>query len=166
MCSPTAAIAVVGGAAVGLQAYSAYAQQAAANAAARYQGRMADQAAKLKMERAKIATRRGEQKARKVLSGAMAFAGRQRAAFSASGVKVDVGSARTVVEATPALASEEAFTARHNAALEAWGLRSQAWFDTARGRLYRAQTFSPWLAASGAALGGAFQVGGMMAGMG
>lgn len=75
---------------------------------------------------AKDIDKRGKDDARIHRRRVKAFAGEQRANYGASGVDVNVGAPADIVEGTYLAGEADALAIRRNAALEAWGMRSQA----------------------------------------
>lgn len=86
--------------------------------------------------------------ARQMIKGGQ-VKGAQRAAMSANGVDLSVGSAQNILNDTDYLTSVDAATLRDNAAREAWGYRQQArsYVDRANAARSGSASVSPWLAA-------------------
>lgn len=82
------------------------------------------------------------------------FRGSQRAGFGASGVLVDSGSTADAVARTTELGEMDAMTIRHNAALEAWGLREQGKQYRQSAKMAEAQKQSSLLSGGGTLLTG------------
>lgn len=104
-------------------------QRRAAGAAERqgnYEGDLLDQNATMADRQAADAVARGHEGEQSTRRGMRLLSGSQRAAIGASGVMVDSGSARNVVEGDQELGELEALTIRNNAKREAWGYQVQA----------------------------------------
>lgn len=103
----------------------------------RYSEKLADRNADIARAQGKDAESRGAIAEQRLRQSARATAGAQRAAAAASGVKVDSGTAADLVAQTERLAELDVLTLRNNAALEAWGYRTQAADLQAQGQIAR-----------------------------
>jgi hypothetical protein len=82
--------------------------------------------AELARRAASDALQRGEADVGKLVMQGEALEGQQRAAYGASGVVVDAGSAGRTIEDTATITAMDVATLRNNAQREAWGLRTGA----------------------------------------
>ena len=163
MCSPIAAVGGLMGASTLMGAASAYGQQQAANAAAKYQAKIGEQNARIAERQAQEVERAGfltESKHRQRVS---ALQGTQRAGYAGAGVNVLAGTPGAVFEETEVLGDLDALEIKYQTALDAWAMRNQASNMRAQAALAKSSMASPWLSAGGALLGGAARIGGMIA---
>lgn len=109
--------------------------------------------ARLAALRAKDAIARGNIEANRVRAGTNLAIGRSRAALAASGVDVGSGSALDAQGQEARMGALDMQTIRNNAALEAWGITSQATLNTlaARNRASAIRAQSGETLATGAA---------------
>lgn len=105
--------------------YSAYAQTKAANAAAEFESRVARRNADIANMQAKDSLERGRVAEKQLRDKQKLLIGQQRAAYGASGVLVDSGSSMDVMQDTIKTQEQDALTVRRNAAMDAWGYRTQ-----------------------------------------
>lgn len=104
-------------------------QRRAAGAAERqgnYEGDLLDQNASLADRQGADVLARGREAEGRQRGASRRLAGAQRAAGAASGIDVNTGSARDVLEGDAQLGELEALMIRNNAAREAWGYQVQA----------------------------------------
>jgi hypothetical protein len=104
-------------------------QRRGAGAAVRqgdYEGDILDQNAGLAQQQAADSLARGREAEGRQRAQGRQLAGAQRAAFAASGVEIDSGSAADVMANDHALDELDAMTIRNNAAREAWGYQVQS----------------------------------------
>ena len=133
MCEPTTialtslALTAVG---TGVAAYGQYQQ-------GQYNAQVANANASAAEAAARDAAERGDNEAAMQRLQVSRLIGRQRAAFSASGVDASSGSALDVLGDTAAMGELDVQTVRSNAAREVWGLRTQAAVDRFSGRVSR-----------------------------
>lgn len=167
MCEPTTiimgaslALSAIG---VGVQAYSANKEAKAANAAAEYNASIQERNATIAGIRANDAIARGDIEEKKYRLQVSKLVGEQRSEYGASGVVVDTGSPLDVNLDTVEQGELDALTIRHNASIEAWGLRNQAEEAIGNASLYRATRRSPAVAAGTTLLSGAGQIAGQAA---
>lgn len=111
---------------LGLSAYFAYAGVKAQNKAADYNAEIQQRNAQIAGMQAKEAGKRGELEQKQLRLNIAKTRGAQRAAFGASGVLVDEGSALDVLEDTNYLGEQDSLTLKHNTAMEVWGIKNQA----------------------------------------
>ena len=134
--SPTS-IALAGLQAVGA-GLSAYGQYEAGQAGAKinlFNARVA-------VFQALNAVERGQRNESRLRLAVRGIIGAQRSAFAAAGVDVNTGSAAEIQADTAALGEQDALTIRNNAALEAWGYRTQAEISRYQAKVQkRAATF-------------------------
>lgn len=154
MCSIAAAGGIMAAGTV-VNTYSAYQQQKAANAQARFQAKLADANAAEAEYEAEQAIKRGQLEASAHLSKVNALVGAQRVGFAGSGVSVLSGSPAAAVRETQILGNNDALMIRYNAELEAWRMRREGRNASAQAALYRSSTSSPLMAAGTTLLGGA-----------
>lgn len=79
--------------------------------------------------------RRGKKRATQISKNARVLIGAQRAAFAAQGIDISEGTALAIQEETAAFAAEDALAIKNNAWREAWGFKTEALRETARGQL-------------------------------
>lgn len=103
---------------------------------------------------ASSALQKGESDAGRIVTRGAALQGTQRALYGASGVDVNSGSAARTQEDTAGLTALDAETARTNAQLQAWGLKTQA--TQFREKADNEET-AGWLGAAGDIIGGVAQ---------
>lgn len=170
MCEPTTIIAGVGlvisAIGVGTQAYAANKEAKAANAAAEYNATIQERNAQINNIRADDAIKRGDIAEKQYRLQVSKMVGDQRSEYGASGVVVDTGSPLDVNLDTVEQGELDALTIRHNASIEAWGLRNQAEESVANASLFRATKRSPGFAATSTLLTGAGQIAGQAANYG
>jgi hypothetical protein len=112
-------------------AYTAYGQVKASryeSAVAKHNAGLAEKAAADALTRGRAEEAQHREKIRNLI-------GTQKTAYGASGVLLDSGSPLDVMAGTAEIGELDALTIRHNAALEAWGVRSQAGGIRAQGQL-------------------------------
>lgn len=115
--------------------YAAYGQRQAG----RYEAAVANQNAGLAEKAAVDAENRGKVDEQRERMRVQSLIGQQKASFGASGVLVDSGSPLDALADTAYIGEQDALTIRRNAALEAWGLRSQAGNFRTGGQLSKLQ---------------------------
>ena len=108
------------------QVFSSVSGAKAENEANEYNARLQLRNAEIAKTQAADAEARGEISERQHRLQVADLKGRQRSALASSGVVVDEGSALDVIKDTAFFGEQDALTIRHNAALEAYGLRTQA----------------------------------------
>lgn len=145
MCEPTTIMMAAGAA---MSAYGSLQQGKAQAAAANYEAQVAQNNARLALENGAVQ----EQAQRQQMQGLI---GQQRAAYAASGVALDSGSALGVIEGTARQGELDALTIRADARQQAQNFRSQATMGRFSAR--NAKT-SGMLGAVGSLLGGATQI--------
>ena len=154
---------VAGLAGTAVSAYGAYQQGQAQSKAAAYQAQVAANNAKIAQEQANLATEKGEQEAMQQGLKNRAALGGIITSTAANGVDVSSGSALDVRKSADVLGLQDVQTKRENAAIEAYGFRSQGTSFTAQSQLDNAE--SQWAksagitGAVGSLLGGAGSVG-------
>ena len=126
MCSLTAAAIALTAAAAAGSAYGSYQQQKAANKAADYNAQILEENAAVSESLAASATDRGDIAGKQKRLQIKGLIGKQRSASAASGVLVGSGSSLDAIESTDTLGEQDILTIRDNAALEAYGYKSQA----------------------------------------
>lgn len=119
----TMAVAMAGQAVVGMG--QAYAQSQALSAKGDYEKRIADINASYSEVAANDALKRGDVEANQRMKQNRALVGAQRAAFAASGVDPNSGSAADVSAGTRTIGDFDALTIKNNAWREAWGYKVQ-----------------------------------------
>lgn len=172
MCVGSAGVALgVGGLAA--SAVGSYRQVKAANMAADYNARIAeenagiaDQNASYQDYRAETIIRSGEQAQGIRQSQTNRMAGDQRTGFAASGVVVGSGSTVDAVADTMATGAQDRIAIKNNAAgdayaarMDAYNLRQQANQLRTSATMTRKGKSSPWLAAGTSLLGGTTSLG-------
>jgi hypothetical protein len=98
--------------------------------------RIAKKEASLSEAQAMETSKIGDIEARKTLVGGKLVESSQRAAFGASGVRVDTGVATDVTEETQRLAYGDSVTIKANAERESFGFRLNAWKKRGEARTY------------------------------
>lgn len=93
---------------------------------AKYKQSVANANSRLANLQAQDATDRGESNASDQLKKTKQLISSQRAALAAQGLDINQGSAKDVQDESAMLGAQDALTIRNNAAMEAWGFRSQA----------------------------------------
>lgn len=155
MCVPLAAAALaVTAVGVGVQAYGAYQETKAQNAAAEYNARILENNAQVARYQAADAKQRGEVAEKQFRLRLSQEKGAQRALYGASGAVVDSGSALDVLEDTAAFGEFDALTIRHNAVLEAYGHETQSQNYVSQANLSRMQKRSAGFSAASTLLTG------------
>ena len=153
--------ATVAGTAV--SAYGAYQSGQAQSKAAAYQAQVAANNAKIAQEQATLATQKGENEAMQQSLKNRAALGGIITSMAANGVDVNSGSAINVRQSADVLGLQDVQTKRENAAIEAYGFRSQGASYTAQSQLDTSE--AQWAksagmtGAVGSLLGGAGSVG-------
>jgi hypothetical protein len=133
-------ISLVGGAiGTGFQMIGAYNNAQAQAAQARYQAQVAQNNAVIASQNARYASAAGEAKAEDASLRARAAVGAARAAEAANGVDVNTGSASDVQTTEREVKNLEVQRVRNNAALEAYGYRTQQTGYQAQAGLYQGQ---------------------------
>jgi hypothetical protein len=115
--------------------YAAYGQ----HRAGQYQAAVAEQNASLAEKAAVDAENRGRTEEAQHRMKVRSLIGQQKAGYGASGVLVDTGSPLDALADTAYIGEQDALTIRRNAAMEAWGLRTQSGNFRAEGRLSKLQ---------------------------
>jgi flagellin-like hook-associated protein FlgL len=162
MCSPVAAGAALFIGGTGFQAKSAYDETKANNKALEYNAGILETNAKTKELQAINAAKIGGIQKSLLKSQVNITTGQQRAAFGASGVVVDEGSAFDVIQETEILGAQDALTMQYNIDQEVFGLEQEAKDLKAQAKGLRMRKGDPEKAALGSILGTAGQVGGML----
>lgn len=152
-------VAVLAGTSLAMQSYSAYREQEAANQAAEYNARIAENNALIAGMQATEARKRGEIAAAEKRREVSHLIGAQRAAFGGSGALVDVGSPLDVITTTAAEGELDAMTIRRNAAMQGWGYEAQAQDYRSQAGLSRMRKASPFMAGATTLLTGASSMG-------
>ena len=116
-------------------AYTAYAQ----NKASQAQKRIANRNADLMEQQAEDARKQGEEEAAAIRRRVRRLQGQQKAAFATQGLETGSGTAADLIEETAALGAEDQLRIRNNAAMSAWGFRTQAANTRYEGRQLRRQ---------------------------
>lgn len=150
----SAGAAALGAAGIGLTAYSQIQQSRAENKAADFNATMAENNAAVAAMEAQDSKVRGAEEEKKLRQQAEELKGRQRAAYAASGVMVDDGSALDSLANTAMYAEDDALTLRANTEREAWGHQVQAANYTSSAQLSRMSKSNPYLGAAGGILTG------------
>jgi hypothetical protein len=119
----TAVVAI--GISAAVSGYSMYAQTQAANAAADFESRVARRNADMAEMQAKDALERGKVAEKQLRDKQKMLIGQQRAGFGASGVLVDQDTTMDVMQDSIKFGEQDALTTRRNAAMDAWGYRTQ-----------------------------------------
>lgn len=154
MCEPltiaTLAVTAIGGV---MQAQGQAQAGKAANDAAKYQAKVAENNAILARRSKEDALARGaEAEARQRAQGRLLL-GKQRAAFASNGVDVGSDSVADIQASQAGLNELDALTVRANAQREAAGYEMEAYNYTAQGQMLRAQGAQQEAAGKGAAMG-------------
>lgn len=156
-----ALVASVAGTAV--SAYGAYQSGQAQSKAAAYQAQVAANNAKIAQEQASLATQKGEQDAMQQGLRNRAALGGIVTSMAANGVDVSSGSAANVRQSADILGMQDVQTKRENAAIEAYGFRSQGSAFTAQSQLDTSEAQwaknAGFTGAAGTLLGGVGSVG-------
>lgn len=105
---------------------TAYAQSQAYRARADFESTMQAVNARFAALKAEDALRRGEKEAQRLQLKGRSLIARQRVAFAAGGLRLDVGTPLEAQEETAAAIATDALTIRNNAWREAWGYRVQS----------------------------------------
>lgn len=156
MCVPLAAAALaVTAVGVGVQAYGAYQETKAQNAAAEYNARILENNAQVARYQAADAKARGEVAEKQFRLRLSQEKGATRAAYGASGALVDSGSSLDVLEDMAEYGEFDALTIRHNAAMEAYGHETQSQNYISQAGLSRMSKRSAGFAAGSTLLTGA-----------
>ena len=157
MCDPVT-IAVVGltvsAIGVGTQAYGAYKDAKAYNAANDYNASVMERNAQNAELRAQDSEARGEIEEKQHRQRVAGLKGEQRSVLAASGVVVDEGSALETLQDTTRFGELDALTIQHNTAMEAWGIRNEKANYQSQANLSRFDKKSPNLAATSTLLTG------------
>ena len=148
MCEPTTIALVAMAAGTAINSYGQYQQGQAANAAAKYNAKMAEYSAQ-------DAQRRGEEEAQAIQRKAASLKSSQRVSLAARGLDLGYGTAQDLQDQTDFFGLMDAQTTRYNAARDAWGARAQGTLARAEGR---AAAYQGTLGAAGTLLSGAGQV--------
>ncbi len=147
MCTPTAMM-ILTGASTAISAIGAYQQGG-------FQSDVADNNAIVQTRMAENARARGERAEMKHRLQVAQLKGKQRAAFGASGVDVQRGSASDILADTSMMGELDALSIRNNAELEAYSHEVGATSSSAQADFYKlAGTYN----AAGTILGGAGRV--------
>lgn len=156
MCVPLATAAlVVSAVGVGVQAYGAYQETKAQNAAAEYNARIMENNAKVAEYRAQDAKARGDLAEKQFRLKLSQEKGATRAAYGASGALVDSGSSADVLQDLAEFGELDALTIRRNAAMEAYGAEREGDNFRASANLSRMSKRSAGFAAGSTLLTGA-----------
>lgn len=123
MCDPVTALAVT---AVVVAGTGAYVSARSARNAASTQEKIAQNNAVIAERQAEDSEKRGREAEFNYRKRIKALKGKQRAAFSASGVVVDEGSALDILADTAEQGEFDALVIRNNAEREAYGFRAQS----------------------------------------
>lgn len=107
-------------------AYGASQQSQALNAQADYSESMAKINKRFADRQAEDTIERGNENARQVEKNADKVRGSQRAGLAAQGIALDSGSAQDIQTETAVMGAADAARVRNNAALEAWGIRTNS----------------------------------------
>lgn len=148
MCDPvtlTVAATAVAAVGTGVSGYMSYQQQ-------RYQQKVATANAKMESQRAGAAIERGAEEQRNLARKYAGLAGQQRAALAANGVDVGFGSAADMMGDTASFYREDSDTLSRNTAAEIRGIDISAANFSSQAKAYG-------MAATGAAIGTAFDMG-------
>lgn len=127
----TAAMGMMIGAGIG-QSYSSY-------ASGEYNAKIAEANARVADAQAKDAIGRGEDTAMRHRQDVRRLQGAQRARAAANGLDFTEGSAADLIEEASVLGEMDVQTIRNNAALEAWGFRTQSADARARASVAKAE---------------------------
>lgn len=120
---------------IGATVTSGFVQAASQRAAAKFQKGIFDYNAKVAEAQATIAEQRGSEMANRARQKARRLIGSQRAALGAQGLDPNAPASLDIQTETALIGELDAMTIRNNAALEAWGFRTQATGFTSQGRL-------------------------------
>ena len=145
---------LVSGIGTGIQAYSAYQDAQASNAAAEYNAQIEDQNAAYYSLMGENALARADKEAGDHRRTIEVLKGEQRTGFAASGVKVDTGSALDAVVDTAKWGEYDAQTILYNGAVEKAGYDQKAYNSSASAAMLRNTKRSSTLAAGGVVLNG------------
>lgn len=159
MCDPTAALAIqTGGTAVSTVGsfFGAQGQKSALKS----QAAIADINAKLAELTAQSTLRSGQIEEQRTRIATANLKSKQRTAMAANGVDLGSDSAVNILTSTDVIGEVDANTVAANAALAAWGYRTQSmnYQNEAIGARATAKGISPWMAAGTTALTGAGDV--------
>ncbi len=145
---------------IGMQAFSAMQQSAAAADAANYQAAVQANNQRLAEIQAQDAIDRGEKAAQDHSRKVAALKGSQTASMAARGLDLTEGSPLSILTDTDLFGAIDNNTIKSNAAREAWGYRAQAANagDNSRVLRMQAENQSPLLTGAGTLLAGAGQV--------
>lgn len=144
----------LGAVGTGMSAVGAYQQAQAQNQANQLNALTYENNAQLAMIQAGTARQFGEQEYADTVTEYGRLRGQQRAAYGASGVDVNSGSAAAVQANTAAEGIYQAQKAKYQRDLEAWQLEQSAagyQFEAAKAR---SNQVNPWIPAANAAIGG------------
>lgn len=142
----------------GIQSAAAYKQAQAQNQANELNAQSSLYNAKLAQMQAGIYRQYGEQEYKDTVKEYRQLQGQQAAAYAASGVSVNTGSAAAVQADTAAEGVYAAQKAKYQRELQAWQAERQADQQNFDALKYRAGAVSPGLAAATTAIGGATQM--------
>lgn len=133
---------------------ASYSAASASNKAAEYNAQVGARNAEVAELQATSALEAGSFKAQQHRLRIARLKGKQRASFAAAGVVVDQDSALDVLEDTAYFGEQDALVIRHNAALSAWGFRTQAAGFLSQSELTKLKKVSPLAAAGTSFLSG------------
>lgn len=144
----------------GAQAMGAYRASQAAKAAAKYNAAVSRNNAQIAQWQAQSILAKGARDEQAQRLRTAALKGSQRARLAANGVDLTQGSALRILQDTDYLGEMDALTIRDNAAMDAWGARTQANNFLNESSMYGAQadSISPSGAAVSSLLGSSGQV--------
>jgi hypothetical protein len=164
-----AAAPIIGLVGTGVSAIGAISSGNAQAAEANYQAQIARNDETIAYQNANYATAAGETKSYNEGLQQRAKAGAIASSIAAGGIDVNSGSAAQVRESQSELGLQDVETVRQQAALNAYGYRTQATNYQAQAQLDTAQagydTEAGWLNATGSLLGGAAKFGGGVSGL-
>ncbi len=143
---------------VGMSSYSAYKQAEAENYSRQWNSLMAGEQAKLASAKADIFRGLGTSEKAETILQYDALASEQRAAYSASGVNVNVGSALAMQQNTKAQGVYEGQKAQFQRDLQAWEMDMEARSHTLEAKFGMASQVNPWVPALTQAIGGTSSV--------
>ena len=138
----------------GMSSAAAYRDAEAQNAANQLNAMTFEQNAELSTIQAATSRKFGDIEYKDTRREYAALQGQQRAAYGASGVSVNAGSAAATQANTAAEGVYEAEKVKYQRDLEAWQLEQQARGYTFEAAKARANRVNPWVPASAAAIGG------------
>ena len=161
MCAPTTAAVMLGTGAL-MSGISAMQNQSAANQAADFNARMAEESADAAEVAALETTQKGQRDKTNLRKQIARHKGSQRASYGASGVLVDSGSAADIVGDTQMLGDIDAYVMEMNTQRETRNYLQKAMSDRRQADFLRLQKRDPWeagltsLIGSGASAGATY----------